>query len=248
VQYGELAAVYDVLMMVVPHRTWLSRIEKSVRLRGRSPKSALDIACGTGIVTETLFRRGYKPTAGFDLSESMIQIARTKAQAKNLEIDYHIADAATLNLPEQRFDLLVSMFDSINYILEPEAVQQAFHRFYAHASPRAILAFDMNTPYALSAGMFTQQDLEAVVRHNWISHYDEVARLCRVEMDFWVTDPHTNEERTFHETHWQRAYSIKDIKTWLTKAGWTKIEVFGNYSDRPPGPRTDRWLFVCERD
>src|SRR5687767_9406457 len=117
-QYGDVAAVYDALMANVPHSAWLSRIEKAVRLRGKTPRSALDVACGTGIVTELLARRGYAPVHGVDLSPAMVAIARTKAAAKGYSVvTYEQQDAATLDLGEGRaFDLVVSLFDSLNYI------------------------------------------------------------------------------------------------------------------------------------
>ncbi|MDX1931342.1 MAG: class I SAM-dependent methyltransferase [Capsulimonadales bacterium] len=248
-QYGDVAAIYDALMEHVPHGHWLSRIEKEVRLRERRAESALDIACGTGIVTERLFQRGYRPVVGFDLSPAMIAIARTKAAARGnpSALRYTVSDAVTLDLPE-RFDLLVSLFDSLNYILEPDALQEAFHRFYRHTNRGGMIAFDLNAPYALRQNLFTQSQHFGPVQHNWVSFWDERTQLCRVEMDFWVTDEVTGDRRHFHETHVQRAYSPRDIFDMLTGAGYSKVSVYGNYGDYPPGPKSDRLLFTAQKD
>jgi SAM-dependent methyltransferase len=249
-QYGDVAAIYDALMSNVPHGAWLSRIERHARLRGRFPKSALDVACGTGIVTELLYRRGYRPTVGVDLSPEMINIARTKGLALgNPEgLRYEVQDAAILNLGDARFDLVVSMFDSLNYILEPEALQSAFRRIYAHVAPGGLFAFDMNALYALSHDLFTQSQHFGPVQHSWKAHWDRETRICRVEMDFWVTDEETDDTRHFHETHVQRAYTVPELRDWLTGAGFQNITVYGNYGERPPGPRSDRLLFFAEKE
>lgn len=249
-QYGDVAAVYDALMANVPHGGWLSRIEKAVRQRGKTPRSALDVACGTGIVTELLARRGYAPVHGVDLSPAMVAIARTKAAAKGYSaVTYEQQDAATLDLGEgYTFDLVVSLFDSLNYITDPKRLRAAFKRIHAHTSPEGgVFAFDLNSLFALASDMFSQTNTAGPVRHVWKSHWDRETRLCRVEMEFWVTDRDTAETRHFTEMHLQRAYTVPEITDWLAEAGFVNIEAFGNYGDRPPVARSDRLLFIAER-
>lgn len=246
-QYGDVAAVYDALMAGVPHAVWLSRIEKAARLRQKFPHSALDVACGTGIVTELLAHRGYRPVVGVDISVPMIAVARTKAQAKNEPIAYHAQDAAQMDLPGQTFDLAVCLFDSLNYLLDPAQLQAAFHRIFAHIAPGGLFAFDVNSLYALSHDLFSQNDTTGPVAHSWKANWDRETRLCRVDMAFAVLDEVTNETRRFTETHVQRAYTVGELTEWLTLAGFIKIEAFGNYGDRAPGPKSDRILFVVEK-
>ena len=247
-QYGDVAAVYDTLMAGVPHGQWLSRIEAAARERGRSPRSALDVACGTGLVSELLHRRGYAPVCGIDFSEAMTVIARTKALAKDYPIHYIQQDAAALDLSGQTFDLVVSMFDSLNYITDSAALQTAFQRIFLHTAPGGVFAFDLNALYALAHGFFDQTGTLGPIHHVWKSYWDRESRLCRVEMDFWVRDSGTGEMRHFTETHIQRAYTVPEITDWLAAVGFRNIEVFGNYGKRPPGPKSDRLLFISEKE
>lgn len=246
--YGPVSAVYDALMAGVPHDTWLRRIETECARRGKTPRSVLDVACGTGIVTELLARHGYQTVVGFDLSAPMVQIARTKADAQGLadKVAYHVQDAATLDLSGARFDLAVSLFDSLNYITDPADLSKAFVRIAAHLHPGATLAFDVNSMYALSHDLFTQTGTSGPLSHVWKSHWDRESRTCRVEMDFALKDERTGEIRRFHETHVQRAYTITELREMLEAAGFTDIAVYGNYGERTPGPKSDRLLFVAE--
>jgi SAM-dependent methyltransferase len=255
-QYGDVAAIYDALMATVPHQAWLNRIEEIVRDRGKRPRAALDVACGTGLSTQLLVDHGYLPVVGVDLSLAMVSVARTKALARDLRpplVRFECQDAAHLDLPGERFDLIISLFDSLNYILDPTDLRSAFHRVFAHTNPGGLFAFDLNALYALATDLFSQSGADGPIRHHWKAHWDPTARLCRVEMDFWVRDSGEEDEqdnrsvRHFHETHLQRAYTTTEITEWLTEAGWTNIAAFGNYGKRPPGPRSDRLLFVAER-
>lgn len=246
-QYGDVAFIYDALMAGVPHRLWLARILTLAAERGKTPRSALDIACGTGLVTEQLYGRGLAPVVGVDLSAPMIAIARTKAQAGRQNITYFQQDAARLDLGARTFDLVVSLFDSLNYLTDPGALEQAFNRIFAHTAPGGLFAFDLNSLYALANRLFDQEGTAGPVRHVWHSYWDRDTRVCRIEMAFWVRDPATGETRHFTETHLQRAYTVPEVTEWLAEAGFTNIRVFSNYGTRAPGPKTDRLLFVADR-
>lgn len=248
-QYKDVAGVYDTLMVSVPHAAWLSRIEQAARERGKAPRSVLDCACGTGLVTELLWRRGYRPVYGFDLSPAMIAIARTKALGLKTTagLTYYVQNAATLDLGDIRVDFIVSLFDSLNYILDPNDLASAFQRLYYHTNPGGLLAFDLNSAYALSHDLFSQSQQFGPVQHIWKANWNPETRLCRVDMDFWVLDPMTGRSRHFTETHIQRAYTVPEIRDMLTAAGYVKIEAFGNYGYKTPGSRSDRLLFIAEK-
>jgi SAM-dependent methyltransferase len=251
-QYGDVAGVYDSLMRDVPHHEWLSRIERAARDRLREPHSALDVACGTGIVSLLLAQRGYAPVVGVDLSPAMIGIARTKALAAGTAAERNVTfvaqDAAELDLGTRPpFDLVVSLFDSLNYLLDPERLAEAFRRIFRHTAPGGVFAFDMNSMYALSHDLFSQSHLFGPVQHVWTAHWDRESRICRVEMEFSIRDADGGATRHFTETHVQRAYTVPEVTERLTDAGFVHVECFGNYGMRPPGPKSDRLLFVCER-
>src|SRR5207342_3516111 len=62
--------------------------------RNRTPldgKTAMDVGCGAGLLTESLARLGAKVT-GIDAAPEVIAIARDHAAAMGLAIDYRAAD------------------------------------------------------------------------------------------------------------------------------------------------------------
>src|SRR3954468_15557142 len=54
-------------------------------------KTALDVGCGAGVLTEPLARLGAKVT-GIDATPEVIAVAREHARATGLEIDYRAGD------------------------------------------------------------------------------------------------------------------------------------------------------------
>jgi ubiquinone/menaquinone biosynthesis C-methylase UbiE len=85
-------------------RAWLELLS---RLVGEPPRRVLDVGCGTGFVALRLAELGHTVT-GVDLSPRMIGQARRKAESEGLTADFHVADAASLDLPAATFDLVVA--------------------------------------------------------------------------------------------------------------------------------------------
>jgi 2-polyprenyl-6-hydroxyphenyl methylase/3-demethylubiquinone-9 3-methyltransferase len=83
-------------------------------------KSALDVGCGAGLLTEPLARLGAKVT-GIDAAPEVIAVASEHAAAQGLEIDYR--NAAVEELGGQ-FDLITCM-EVIEHVAEPQAFLDA---------------------------------------------------------------------------------------------------------------------------
>jgi 2-polyprenyl-6-hydroxyphenyl methylase/3-demethylubiquinone-9 3-methyltransferase len=79
-------------------------------------KTALDVGCAAGLLTEPLARLGAKVT-GLDAAPELIEVAREHAAAIGLEIDYRAGDVQEL---EGQFDLITSM-EVIEHVADPAA-------------------------------------------------------------------------------------------------------------------------------
>ena len=103
-------------------------------------KTALDVGCGAGLLTEPLSRLGAKVT-GVDASPEVIAVAREHAATTGLHIDYRVADVAGL---EGEFDLITAM-EVIEHVAEPAVFVNALAKRLA---PGGLLI--MSTPNATS--------------------------------------------------------------------------------------------------
>lgn len=245
--FVEVAPLYDELMNGVPYESWVIYLRTLLDRRDSKPKRILDLACGTGNVTELLHELGYEMT-GVDIASGMIEAARQKATEKSLPITYYVQDAAELNLPQRDFDLCVSLFDSLNYIIEPKRLDAAIHKVAQHLKPGALFICDMNSEYALKHNFFRQDNIGSRdrLRYDWDSTFDDETRLCRVEMKFWYREEN-GLERTFKEIHYQFAYREEEVRAMLTAAGFGNIETFQAYTLRAPIRNADRIFYVAQK-
>jgi SAM-dependent methyltransferase len=75
-------------------------------------KRWLDVACGTGGVTELAARGGAEVT-GIDLAPALIETAKRRAADEDLDIDYRVGDAENLDVADSGFDVVTSTFGVI---------------------------------------------------------------------------------------------------------------------------------------
>jgi len=86
-------------------------IEKALKLK--RGEAVFDLCCGSGRHSVELAQRGYKMT-GLDVSGFMIEYARRRATALNVEAEWLHMDAQDLNLAS-RFDAVFNFLTSFGY-------------------------------------------------------------------------------------------------------------------------------------
>ena len=103
----------------------------------RNPKTALDLACGTGVLCRILKEAGIA-AAGMDFSSGMIAIAREA----DPEILYDVADMITYR-PQKQFGLVTCTGDAINHIGDLRDVEKIFQNVAAYLAPGGCFVFDL---------------------------------------------------------------------------------------------------------
>ena len=75
--YHALAVSYDRLTNDVDYEATVAFYREILKREGLNPRTAVDLACGTGSVTAILAKQGLEVT-GVDLSEEMLTVAMEK--------------------------------------------------------------------------------------------------------------------------------------------------------------------------
>ena len=235
--YGALSYSYDRLTNDVDYTAVVDFYFQILREEGLHPRSAVDLACGTGSVALLLAQRGLRVT-GVDMSEDMLCVASQKAQETENPPLFVRQKLEQLLLP-RGVDLAVCALDSLDYITDPKLCALAIQRVYKALNPGGCFIFDVNTPQKLRAmdgQIFLDEDDD--VYCVWQGEFREETNICTYAMDLfqrsgevWV--------RSFEE-HREYAYSASQLVAYLKAAGFTSIAVYGDRRLEEPNPNEQR--------
>ena len=275
-EYTGFAEVYDMFMDNVPYDKWAKYLHKLLKENGAEKGIVCELGCGTGKMTRRLRDMGYD-MIGIDISQDMLQIAMEqetilkKAGTQNADINkveskhtksdkkknYEIL---YLNQDMREFELygtvaaVVSVCDSMNYITEKEDLLQTFKLVRNYLDPGGVFIFDMNTPYYYRKKLGEQTICENRDEGSfiWENYYDPDTKINEFDMTIYIRR-NTNDAahelyERFEETHFQRAYSIAEVKALLKRAGLKDIKVYKAFTKDTPDTVTERVYFLAKKD
>lgn len=111
------------------------------RLQLRPGMRVLDVACGTGNQSIPAARTGAR-VIGLDIAPNLLEQARERARAENLEVDFVEGDAEDLPYHVGDFDVVLSMFGAM-FAPRPERVASELLRV---CRPGGMIAMGNWTP------------------------------------------------------------------------------------------------------
>ncbi|MFO7676748.1 MAG: methyltransferase domain-containing protein [bacterium] len=241
--FQEFARHYDRFMShYVDYPGWVDYVGRIFARFRVEPRTVLDVACGTGIPSVLLARRGYRVT-GVDRSEEMLAVLRRKAG--DLPIRLVRADITDFSLAEPA-DAAISLYDSVNYLLTEDALGRCFACVRRALAPGGLFAFDMNTVYSLSVfwGNRVAPREAGGIRSVWDNSYDPETRVSTLKLSFWEAAPDGGLAR-FDEEHRERAYTRHEVKRCLKAVGFGRVHFFTHGGFLPVGPLTVRMMVVA---
>ena len=242
--YKDLAVSYDRLTNDVPYDQVVDFYFQILDRENIKPRTAVDLACGTGSVTRLLAEKGLR-VVGVDMSEDMLTVASYKcAEISNMPL---FICQKRQNLRRARGgDFACCALDSLDYILDPQDCRQAISRVYKALNPGGIFIFDVNTPEKLRAmdgQIFIDEDDD--VYCVWRGEFDRETNICSYGMDLFQRNGELW-QRSFEE-HQEYAYSQQQLTQFLKEAGFTDIKVYGDRTFSDPGPGEQRIYFQARK-
>ena len=242
--YHALAGSYDRLTNDVDYRAVVDFYNQIIHREGLNPRTAVDLACGTGSVALILAEQGMSVTA-VDMSEDMLTAAMEKTMGMENPPMLILQKLQELRLPKG-VDLAVCALDSLDYILNPEDCAEAIRRVYRVLNPGGIFVFDVNTPEKLRSmdgQVFLDEDDD--VYCVWRGEFDEETNICSYGMDLFQRDGEIW-HRSFEE-HQEYAYSQEQLMSFLRQSGFTNIEVYADRVFTAPREGEQRIYFKARK-
>lgn len=247
--YEKYAEIYDATGQDEFGKRMLKDLQKLLKEAGLHPRTALDLACGTGTVAILLAQEGIE-VWGVDAAEKMLSVARRKSQRLDLPVTWVQQDMRCLDLP-QTFDVVTCFYDALNYVLSVDDLRSVFSRVFRHMNPGGLFVFDANTVSALRDvwGNNSFADDEGDIAYIWGNRYDPVTGFATLTATFFVRRPELGDGiyEKFTEIHTERAYPIDDLCSMLEEAGFRSVRHYAHGKCRPATEEDKRAVFVATK-
>ena len=241
--YSGFAEVYDKFMDNVPYDEWTNYLKGLLTEYGVRAGLVAELGCGTGNVTARLKAAGYD-MIGIDNS-SMLQMA---AEKDGEGILYLCQDMREFEL-YGTVAAFVCICDGLNYILEKEELVKVFKLVNNYLDTGGVFIFDLNTIYKYEAllGYNVIAENRDDMSFIWENYYDSETRINEYDLTIYLKDNEDKKERfiRFDEIHYQKGYTIEEIKEALEEAGMEFVAVYDAFSKNPPKKDSERLYFIA---
>jgi predicted TPR repeat methyltransferase len=243
--YKKFAYIYDKLTLDINYSKWADYIEKLFKKYGVRPELIVDLGCGTGSFCLEMAKRNYN-MIGIDISTEMLSCAISKRDLLGVEKE----KVLFLNQDISKFelygtvDVIVSLLDSINYIVNKESLKRMSYLVKNYLNPNGLFIFDVNSIYKfekiLDNNFFYNIDDE--ITYFWKNTYNKKTKLCKFNLTFFIKRNEYYER--FDETHFERAYSAEELIETIQESGLELMDIYGNLNVDMPSPKCERLFFV----
>ncbi len=277
--YTDFAKVYDTFMDETPYDVWGDfvsslidkyGVSKPVKVSAKSSVTedsieyatvedsedalneeknlVVELGCGTGSFTQVMRNLGYD-IMGIDMSPEMLNLARQKSADAGLDIMYLEQDMRELDL-YCTAGTIVSVCDSVNYVLEDEEIIETFRLVNNFLYPGGVFIFDFNT-------LFKYRDVigDTTIAENrddcsfiWDNYYDDDSHIN--EYDLTIFAKVDSEKELFArsvETHYQRGYTLDEMKGFVEAAGLIFVTAIDADTHEDPTDDSER-IYIVARE
>lgn len=226
--YEALARYYDKL--ILDNRSingWIRFTEGNLK-----EKNILELACGSGAITEKLIRKGYSILAT-DLSEQMLQKAREKlgSDAELMKLDMSDFELS------KSFDGVICYNDSINYLTDTDQLESCFRCVNRVLNKGGKFLFDIH--HIGRAQEFADEFIEEGIIDDTPYQWTIV---CEDDMLYHHLVFYSS-EGMLEEEHVQRIYSKDEVKKCLAKCGFD-YSVYTDF-DKNEEEKGEKYYFVA---
>ena len=125
--FNKIAKKYDLMNYIMSfgnHKKWEQEIVKSIKLNSNKTDKILDIACGTGSLTQEIIKNSSNDQViGLDFSDAMLKIAKNTVSNLILGDSHYLPfkkkyfDHITIAYGIRNFENITQSLQEVNYVL-----------------------------------------------------------------------------------------------------------------------------------
>ncbi|MEO8398362.1 MAG: class I SAM-dependent methyltransferase [Ignavibacteriaceae bacterium] len=234
--YNEVSSIYNYLMKNVDYKFWSDYLYSITKDFVRDNPKVLELAAGNCNFAKYFIKK-YPNILLTDISFRMLQ-------NKNLKKNRKVC-CSMLNLPfNEKFDLIYSTFDSVNYILQTEDLQNFFIQINSYLTNDGVFAFDVS----LEKNSFNhvrnshKKSFYNGIRFNQNSEYDSKTRIHKNCFEI------IRNEKIFTEIHKQKIYPFETYFEVIDSSGLYVVYCYEAFTFKNGSNDSDRVQFILKKN
>jgi ubiquinone/menaquinone biosynthesis C-methylase UbiE len=234
---GRHGEFYDLFYREKPYEQEAAFVHQCLQREASAPpKCLLELACGTGTHAIYFAKMGYHITAT-DYSPDMLDCARRKATEEqvSLSIDFRQQDMRWLPTPEQPYDAVVCLFDSIGYVQTDDALNKVFHGIHRNLRDGGLFVFEFWHALAMLKGHDPVRVRRFAVAGGTILRISETTllrdqSLARVTYNIYdLRDNGSYDHLTESQTN--RYFTVPQMQIWAIGRGFQPLAYYSGFNE-----------------
>jgi SAM-dependent methyltransferase len=235
-----LVAIFDTINAIDGYKDFYLGLATKL-----SPKSIIDIGCGTGLLTCELAKRGYQ-MIGLEPSRPVLDLAR-KRDCKNVKW----IEGGAQQLDDSKADLAIMTGHVAQFFIDDKSWQEALVSIHKSLSPGGHLAFESRNPlippfvdWPIAASHKTVTDPVAGDIEWWFKLLEHKRNKVQYELHYLFVK--TGEEVISIDELIFR--SQDEITQTLTDAGFSIQNIYGDWDSSPLKATSPEMIFIAAHD
>ena len=241
--YEDFSYIYDKLSFDIDYEGYAKNILNLVDKYNIKKENMLELAAGSGMLTHYFFDE-FKNIDALDISPDMLNVFAEKYDNDNVNLIYY--DMVEFENPD-KYDLIVILLDSINYVTDPKELQKLFDNCYKNLKDGGLLVFDMNSEYKMkevfgsNCYVYEYED----IFYTWDNFYED--DLIDMHLNFFVENKDGSYDRIY-EYQLERVYTINEVSEKVKEAGFHDIKTYDEDDFGPVKVDSLRILFSAVKE
>lgn len=243
--YSAFARYYDELTANIDYKKRGEYFHEIIKkFKSTKDNILLDLACGTGSISEVMAGLGYD-VVGVDNSDEMLGMAIEKKFDSGLNIQYLCQDMRKLDM-FGTIDITICALDSINHLSSLNDVRKVFEGVAFFSELNGLFIFDVNTLYkhrqVLANNTFTYETDN--VYCVWENTLDPDTDEVRMNLEFFEREDNGLWSRS-SDGFSEKAYSEDEIEKLLADCGFELLAKYGDDTFSPPVETSQRIVYAA---
>lgn len=248
--FGDYARYYNLIYRDKDYVGETAFILSALFREGCSPRTLLDLGCGTGRHAMEMAKKGLTVT-GVDLSPAMLDMGRAElTKFQEPAVPQLLEGDARLIRLGRFYDAVTSLFHVMSYQTTCEDALAIFNTARAHLAPGGLFLFDFwFGPCVLRVRpehrVKSLEDEFCVLRREATPSMFKEKHMINVHYDIELRDKLTGDTNRFSEEHPMRYWFLPELRELAESADFAVLKEGSWMSDRAPSERDwNAWMLV----